>query len=57
MADDEGGVIRMPGITPRIEGVETAVRHLGPSRDDWGVKRPGFVAADQSVLESILVTC
>jgi crotonobetainyl-CoA:carnitine CoA-transferase CaiB-like acyl-CoA transferase len=38
MADDDGGVIRMPGITPRIEGVETAVRHLGPSRgqdNDW----------------------
>jgi crotonobetainyl-CoA:carnitine CoA-transferase CaiB-like acyl-CoA transferase len=32
MADDDGGLIRMPAITPRIEGVETSVRRLGPSR-------------------------
>ncbi len=32
IADEDGGVIRMPRITPRIEGIETAVRHLGPAR-------------------------
>jgi hypothetical protein len=57
MADEVGSLIRMPSITPGIEGIETAVRHLGPARDDWAVKRPGFLAADQSVLWSILVIC
>jgi crotonobetainyl-CoA:carnitine CoA-transferase CaiB-like acyl-CoA transferase len=41
MADEDGAMIRMPSITPRIEGIETAVRHLGPARshDNESIQR------------------